>query len=427
MEELRGIGYLESLNKGPMRLGLEAMTELMEKIEWPDRSLKIIHIAGTNGKGSVSQMVSSILIHGNYKVGVFNSPHLITPEECIKINNEAIEREVFEQYIEELKPVITQLQQQDIWPSSFEVLTAISLMYFKRQKVDFVVLEVGLGGRLDATNVIGGSLLSVITKIALDHKDFLGDTVEQIATQKAGIIKQGGRVVTAIQGLEVDRVIEEVSENKQAVYAKMDPQQIEEVSLSEEGTQFMYQSKLYKTGLIGYHQAYNGALAIAVIQDLQAIGAVQVEEQAVLVGLEKAKWEGRFEKIYHKPSCYIDGAHNVDGIKALKKTLDYFNTPYRIGIIGLLADKEVEEILEIIAPSFHKLIVTTPISPRALSANKLGEVAAKYHQDIEVIDTIEEATQKALAYGASREGSQVIAFGSLYMIGKVRAEISSYS
>ena len=281
--------YLQQLNTGKIRLGLKNIMRLMERIGNPERELKIIHIAGTNGKGSTSQMISSMLQQAGYKVGVYNSPHLITPCECICINDQQITTEQFDYYLEEVGKVAKQLEEEEIVASFFEILTAVALLYFKEQALDFVILEVGLGGSLDATNVIEKSLLSVITKISIDHKDILGDNLVSITEQKVGIIKSKGLVVTPIQEQVVNEVISRVSNEQGAGVIWMNPTEIEVLEVNEQGTRFKNKGTTYQLGLIGKHQAYNASLALKVIETLKIQNIIEIDDEEIKQGLYEAR------------------------------------------------------------------------------------------------------------------------------------------
>lgn len=412
--------YLEGVNGKDIKLGLIQIKALMEKINRPDEKLKIIHITGTNGKGSVSQFISQILQQAGYTVGCFNSPYFEIPNECIRINDEMISEDELIDYMKYMEPHIKELQKEGLEPSGFEILTALALLYFCEKEVDFVILEVGLGGLLDATNVINKSLVSVITKISVDHKDFLGDTLTAIATQKAGIIKQKGLVIAPEQEQEVMHVIDEVCHMKGAHLEWMKPDLIKEITVQEEGTAFKIGDIPYKLQMIGSHQAYNCGLAIKVIEVLREKKVLKVSDEQIQKGVYKAKWAGRFEKMSNKPKIFIDGAHNLDGIKSLAQTMKQLNKCYSIGIIGILKDKEVEEMLSVICPYFDALIVTTPNNPRAMAAEVLAEkiksYSCKVYVDIEVEDALEHAIHLAAGYNEA----QIIGFGSLYMIGTLR-------
>lgn len=419
MEENLALEYLEDFNGGGIRLGLENITLLMKALDNPEDKLQIIHIGGTNGKGSTSAFISNSLKENGYKVGCFNSPYLVTPRENIRINNEYINAADFLACVKKVTEAAAKLRQEGHEPSYFEVMVGVAFAYFYEKQVDFVVLEVGLGGALDGTNVIKKSLVSVITKISIDHKDFLGDTLTSIATQKAGIIKENGLVVTGTQEIEVMKVLEEVCQAKGAKLVVAGCNDVQVTSVTQSGTSFDLCGEHYQLGLIGAHQAYNCAIALEVLDVLKERG-VQVGEVQVKKALLETKWEGRFEKIGEEPLFFIDGAHNVDGIKALQETIKALDKRYTIGILGMLKDKEVDEMLEIIVPSFETLIVTTPHNPRAMDAETLADKIRSYGKEVYETSDIHKAKEKALEVAKLHEDCQIIGFGSLYMIGELR-------
>lgn len=417
--------YLEGVNGKDIKLGLEQIRALMEKINRPDQHLGIIHITGTNGKGSVSQFISRILQQAGYSVGCFNSPYFEAPNECIRINDEMISDDELMNYMNDLEPHIKALKKEDMEPSGFEILTALGLLYFYKKHVDFVILEVGLGGKLDATNVIEQSLVSVITKISVDHKEFLGDTLKAIGEQKAGIIKPNGLVVVPEQSLEVMQVIDKVCHKQDAHIEWMKPSDIKEVVVSEEGTAFKLGDRTYNLQMIGRHQAYNCALAIKVVEVLREKKKLIASEQQIQEGLYKAKWPGRFEKMANNPKVFIDGAHNLDGIRSLSNTINQLPKRYSIGIVGILRDKEVDEMLSVICSQFDVLIVTSPNNPRAMDAEVLAEKIKRYGCEVYVKSKIHEALDHALDLAICHNEAQIIGFGSLYMIGTLRHLLSS--
>lgn len=419
MKEKLALEYLEAFNGGGIRLGLDNITLLMARLGNPEDKLQIIHIGGTNGKGSTSAFISNVLKENGYKVGCFNSPYLVTPRENIRINNENINEEDFLNCVTKVIETAKVLKAEGHEPSYFEIMVGVAFTYFYEKQVDFVVLEVGLGGALDGTNVIKKSLVSVMTKISIDHKDFLGDTLTSIATQKAGIIKENGLVVTGVQEAEAMTVLKKTCEEKKAKLVEADCNAVKVTKLTQDGTTFELNGESYQLGLIGAHQAYNCAIALAVVKELQEKG-VQLEEAKVKKALLETKWEGRFEKIGEKPLFFIDGAHNVDGIMALRDTITALKKRYTIGIVGILKDKEVDEMLELIAPCFETLIVTTPHNPRAMNAETLGDKIRSYGKEVYETSDIHKAKEKALEVAALHEESQIIGFGSLYMIGELR-------
>lgn len=420
MTREEALTYMEGVNGKEIKLGLRQIHALMERINYPDKQLQIIHITGTNGKGSVSQFISQILQQAGYTVGCFNSPYFEVPNECIRINDVMISDNELIGYMDYLEPDIRDLQKEGLGPSGFEILTALGLLYFYRKEVDFVILEVGLGGMLDATNVIHQSLTSVMTKISIDHKDFLGDTLEAIATQKAGIIKKKGLVIVAKQEQEVMQVINETCHKQGAQLEWMRPDNIKEVVVREEGTTFKIGDRHYELQMIGSHQAYNCALAIKVIEVLREKKVLVVSDGQIQKGVYKAKWPGRFEKITDKPKVFIDGAHNLDGIKSLAETMNQIKKCFRIGIIGILRDKEVDEMLSIICPQFDVLIVTMPNNPRAMAAEVLAEKIKQHGCEVYVEEKVQNALEHALHLAVSYNEAQIIGFGSLYMIGTLR-------
>lgn len=420
MKREEAIGYLEGVNGKDIKLGLEQIEELMKKINRPDEKLQIIHIAGTNGKGSVSQFISQILHQAGYIVGCFNSPYFEVPNECVRINNEMISDDELIYYMNRLEPSIKVLRKENLGPSGFEILTALALWYFYEKKVDFVILEVGLGGALDATNVINKSLVSVLTKIAVDHKDFLGDTLEAIALQKAGIIKPNSLVIAPEQDEVVMKVIHETCHHQGVKLEWMKPTQIKEVVVNEEGTAFEIEGVNYKLQMIGIHQAYNCALALKVVNVLKERNVISVTNEQIKQGVYKAKWPGRWERMLTCPNVFIDGAHNVDGIKSLAQTMEQLKKSYNIGIVGILRDKEVDEMLSIICPQFDVMIVTTPNNSRAIAAEVLAEKIKQYPCEVYIDSKIKNALEHALHLAKSQIEAQVVGFGSLYMIGTLR-------
>lgn len=412
--------YLDGVNGKNIRLGLENITALTQKIGNPEDELKIIHITGTNGKGSVCAFISSILKESGYKVGCFNTPYLNEPNECVRINDERITDEDLIRYMERLEPSIKKQLEEGLGASGFEIFTALTLMYFKDKNVDFVILEAGLGGTLDATNVIKRSIASVITKISVDHKDFLGNTVGEIAVHKAGIIKKGGLVITPLQSDEVMAPIKAKCAELGGTLACMQPEQLEILQVSDKGTSFKYQDESYQIGLIGAHQAYNCALAIEVVNQLAMQKLINVSQEDIKTAVRKTKWAGRFEKIADMPKTFIDGGHNVDGIMALADTIEHLEKCYTIGIVGVLKDKEIDEMLNIICSKFDVLIAVRPNSIRALDENSLAEKIKAHGIKTYAIADVKEAARKAISLAKEQKNAQIIGFGSLYMIGEIK-------
>lgn len=425
MTKEEAITYIESANGKEIHLGLEVMNALMNIIDWPSRGQKIIHVTGTNGKGSVCEILGQILKCEGYKVGAFNTPYFDEPNECIRINGEKISDDQLTHYVSQLVPIVLELEAKGMKPSGFELLTAIALLYFKDSKVDYSILEVGLGGRLDATNIIQAATLSIITKIAIDHKNFLGDTLEAIAKEKAGIIKKEGLVVMPRQEESVMKVVEDTAKKQNAKLYIMEPEEIKLIQVTEEVLWFRYIKETYGLDLIGTYQAYNASIAIEAIKVLNQNGLAAVHQASIKNGLMQVKWPGRFEKMTQHPLIFIDGAHNVDGIKALTETLNKLPKRKTIAIVGILKDKEVEQMVSIIGPWIEQFVVTRPLNPRAMETKALGKLLKPYGK-VYIEEDIEKALKLAINLSSEISNSQILGFGSLYMLGKLRKCVLKY-
>lgn len=400
--------------------GLHNISRLLELMGNPQKKLKFVHVAGTNGKGSTVAFISSILIESGYKTGIFTSPYIQRMSEQIKINNIEIGADQFTRLIEFAKGKSEiMLQQEGCHPTEFEITTAIAFEYFYEQECDVVVLEVGLGGRLDATNVIGTPDLGVITAISYDHTDFLGDTLEKIASEKAGIIKHNGDIVTYLNPPSVEKIIEEACVEKEAKLHNTDFMQIKSNSFDIDGQTFDF--KEYKTlqiTLLGEHQLKNAAVSVNAAEILKGKG-YNITEETIRSGLLKSRWPGRLEVLRRDPILLIDGAHNFDGVKALKAGLDALFADKKLTfIMGVLGNKDYQAMLKHILPGCKKLFTVTPNSNRALPAADLAVAAKPYCKDIQICNTVESAVKESLA-GASKD-DVICAFGSLYYIGQVR-------
>ncbi len=416
------IAFIHGTYKFGSKLGLDNIKILLELLGSPQKKLKFIHVAGTNGKGSTSAFIHSVLVEAGYKTGLYTSPFIETFNERMRINHDLIEGNELAELTAVVKEKIEKMVEAGHQhPTEFEVVTAIAMLYYEKNKCDFVVLEVGLGGRLDATNAIDAPLISVITPIDYDHMEYLGNTLAEIAGEKAGIIKPGSITVAYPQTMEVMKVIQgkcHETENKLYVadFSRLEVQDISFGKLS-----FLYDADYYEIGLFAPYQAENAALAIEVINCLRSEYGIVISENQLKQGLKKAKWIGRLEIVSEMPFVIIDGAHNLHGIRGLAKSLDALGADYRIvGIVGILKDKDVHGMLEIIAPYLDKVITTKPDNPRAMSARDL----ASYFEPTKVIGSYE-SIREAVAFAcAQSEKDEVktlyLAFGSLYTIGEVR-------
>jgi dihydrofolate synthase/folylpolyglutamate synthase len=438
------IEYIHTFNRFGTKLGLANISKLLEIIENPHKGIKIIHVAGTNGKGSTCSMIESILRAAGYKVGLYTSPYLEIFNERIRLNGVNIGDSDIVRLIKDIKHGITIMEQQGHnIPTEFEVVTALGFLYFKEKKVDFIVLEVGMGGRLDATNVVK-PLVSVITPISYDHQQYLGETLQEIANEKCGIIKPDTPVVTAEQEAEAMSVICDTClknkchltavSNSHVYGQELRPIKYRVNSDNLNGIVFDLETpeKSYKSleiKMLGLHQAGNAAVAVGAVEALSQYG-IQIGEEAIYTGLKSAKWPGRLETMGNNPILLIDGAHNLAGIKTLKDALErYFGSKTKILVLGILKDKDYFKMVKELTPIFDLIIATSPDSPRALSAEELKEAILESFKS----DDIEScsrpriyARQKihdavALSLQNAAEEDLVVFAGSLYMIGSVRS------
>ena len=430
MKDLDTLKYLEELRVLGSNYGLERTERLLELLGNPHKSLKLIHIAGTNGKGSTSAILGKILMEHGYKIGYFNSPHLYEIEETIRINEENIKEEEFITLINEIKPFVNQVVKEGFnHPTEFEVLTCIMFLYLYRQKVDFGVIEVGLGGRLDSTNVLT-PILSVITSIGLDHMNILGNTIEEIAREKAGIIKRGVPIITCNQKDEAIKAITEKSLKESSNLIIVNPNNYKLLEINKNGTinqrvlvNINGKEEIINLSLLGEHQIINLSLAIEAIKELDTLNYINLDINKLKIATKSVKWKGRLEILKENPYIVVDGAHNVDGIRYLKNNIEkYFKYNDLYLILGILADKEVEKMLEIIAPMAKEIYTVTSNSIRATSAENLKNEVLKYNKNTLAFEDYEEAANYAIK--KAKKEDLVLASGSLYMIGKMREIIN---
>lgn len=417
------LDYINSAIFSGMKLGLDNITTLMAKLGNVQDQLRIIHVAGTNGKGSTCAIMNQILLEEGYHVGFFSSPHLVRFQERIRINGVEIVDDVLIDATVRVKAAIDEmLQEGHQHPSHFEIVTAIAFLVFVDQKVDFVVLEVGLGGRLDSTNVCL-PIISVITSISKDHMNVLGDNLAQIAREKAGIIKESVPVVLYPQAAEVETVIREVAQQHHAAVIPVQMDGIRIHSKGLDGQEFSVSTKqnVYRNlnlTLLGEHQVFNAVTAITVMETLIHFGQLHLSERSIFDGLRNTRWPGRMERIADHPLVFIDGAHNVDGALALQHIIEDYLKEERIQlIIGMLEDKDVDDVLDILLPYVSGVIATEPDNPRKMSAAMLAD-KIKMKVDIPVV--ICEDVYEAMQQAKKADDMVSIYAGSLYMIGDVK-------
>ncbi|MDB1933342.1 bifunctional folylpolyglutamate synthase/dihydrofolate synthase [Clostridium tertium] len=431
MKDLKTIKYLEELRVLGSNYGLERTERLLELLGNPHKKLKLIHIAGTNGKGSTSSILGKVLIEHGYKVGFFNSPHLEEIEETIRVNDENIPEEDLVYLLEEIKPYVNKVVEEGYkHPTEFEVLTCIMFLYLYRQKVDFGVIEVGLGGRLDSTNVIK-PILSIITSISLDHTNILGNTIQEITNEKAGIIKDAIPVITCNQKDEALYIIKNkalLTKSKLTIVDSNDFVFLEivndDIPYQRVSVNFNNNKYTLDLALLGKHQIINLSLAIKALEEFEKLNYIKVNINKLYKGVKNVKWKGRLEVLKKDPFIVIDGAHNIAGIEFLKSNIEeYFKYKNLYLILGILADKNVEEMVKIIAPVATEVYTVTANSIRAASANELKEVVLEYNNNCIAFDDYDKAIKLSLS--KANKDDLIVAAGSLYMIGEIRKQINN--
>lgn len=423
------MNYISSVGKFGSNYGLERTFRLLELLGSPHEKIKLIHIAGTNGKGSTTAMVTKILRGFGYKVGMYTSPYLEEFEERIQINGENINKDILVKLLEQVKIAIDKVIEEGYeHPTEFEIITALMFLHFYNEKVDYGVIEVGLGGRLDSTNVITPKV-SVITSISLDHMNILGDSLKDIAKEKAGIIKEGVPVILYPQVKEVEEVIIKTAEekNSKVFFVKKDNGKLinidyerlyQKVEIS--GCKNMYSVNL---PLLGEHQIINLVVAIKTIEALFEVENIELDKNIVEKSLQDVKWIGRLEVLRRKPTVVIDGAHNIEGIKSLRNNVEkYFKYKNMFLLLGILADKQVKEMIEEITPMAEKVYALTPHSERAELSEDLKKEIIKCNSNVVAMENYEEAFISALK--DADEEDIIIISGSLYMIGDMRKIIT---
>ncbi len=400
------------------KLGLSNIQTLMELLGNPQDELKYIHIAGTNGKGSTSAMLSSIMVEAGYNTGLFTSPYINEFNERIQVNGKNIPDEFLIKYVEKLKIA---LDKMDNKPTEFEIVTALGFLYFHEMNCDIVVLEVGLGGRLDSTNIIEKPEIAVITAIGIDHTKELGEDIEKIAWEKAGIIKENSYVVLYEQDEVITNVINKICKEKSAKLYISEPQEIILKDFSLQNQVLDYKDlKEVKLGLLGEHQLKNAAVVLKTVEVSESKGW-NIPQESLIAGLKKVKWPARFEVINRNPVFIVDGAHNPHGVETLAKNIDnYFKNKKITFITGVMQDKDYGKMYDLIAPFAKKFVVVKPENPRAFDYHELGKFL-KNRYNVEIIEgeNIQLGIEKALE--SSNKEDVIIAFGSLYMAGEIRS------
>lgn len=424
MEYEKARSYIDEAHRFGGEVSLEAITGFLARLGNPQDDLQFIHIAGTNGKGSVGAYLASVLQEAGYKIGRFVSPTLYAYRERIQINGNYITCEDFGKLMDPIADVIEEIKKnQEPIPSPFEIETALSFLYFREQKCDLVLLECGMGGLNDATNVIKNTQLAVITSISMDHMEYLGESIGEIARQKAGIIKPGATVVTCLQRPEAAAVISSVCREGRNFLAVGKAYDARVLEFDLEHLTFTYLGGTWTIHLAGAHQLENAVLALTGIQALIDRG-YEISEKQIQNGLEKTMWNGRFTILRKNPYFIVDGAHNPDAALKLKKSLDmYFPGKRKIFLMGVFKDKQYDKIAEILAPVADTVIaMETPDNPRALPAKQLAETVSAYNDRVLTAKSLEQAVE--LGFQTAKPEDVIVAFGSLSFIGDLTKIVS---
>lgn len=420
------ITYIEECNLLGSVPGLDSIRNLTGALGNPQDGLKFIHVAGTNGKGSVSSFIGTVLQCSGYKVGRYISPTIYTYRERFQVNGRMIGKKELGEEMAIIKEACDALVLDGKpHPTSFEIETALAFHYFLKKQCDMVVLETGMGGTLDATNIIENPLLCVLTSISMDHMQYLGETLTDIAGNKCGIIKEGCTVVSTLQDEEAELVIKKVCEEKEAKLIFADASLAEYISLGKKGSPslekqaFIFEGKQYEISLLGKYQIENAVIAIKALEELHAMGYEKITDAKVKKGLYDTEWKGRFTLLANKPYFVVDGAHNVAAAKKLVRSMQFYFTNRKIVyIMGMFRDKEYEKVIQITAPLASQIItVATPGNPRALPAVELAHAVSKVNPHVTSADSLEEAVE--MSYLFADKESVIIGFGSLSFLGEL--------
>lgn len=443
--------YLKNVNKLGSILGLNTIKELLKRLGNPQNELKVVHIAGTNGKGSIMTFVQNILMESGYKVGRYCSPAVFNEREIIRINDEYISEEQSADLLTRIKEKCDSMYSEGLpHPTSFEIETAEALMFFKEQNCDIALIECGMGGETDATNVFEKVLCSIIATISLDHTQFLGSTIEEITKVKSGIIKENCPVVMSKQTGEAESVIKKVCKQNNSKLIIPTEQDFENVEIDGLTTKVTYKAsnnKEYAINLqtLGTYQIKNAktAVEVALVLDKALTEKINICDESdknnstgmknninnsgntieknIKKGIEKTVWPGRMEVISKEPLIIIDGAHNPGAVLELRKTLDLYFTNKRITfIMGVLSDKDFSKEAEIIADRAERIITITPNNSRGLDGHKLAETLVKYNHNVQVADSLKQAAEESIDTIKENRADMILAFGSLSYLGELK-------
>ena len=419
--------YLDEIAGYGSVLGLSNMRrELAERLGNPQDQLRFVHIAGTNGKGSVLAYVSTVLTEAGYRVGRYISPVVSSYEEKIQVDGIPIDKADLAELVTQIAwAADAQKREKAGTPTVFEVETVLAFLYFKKKNCDIVVLETGLGGSEDATNIIKDTEVCVITPVSMDHASVLGNTLNEIAEKKAGIIKPGAQVVTAPQDGTVMDVMREKCLREGCHLTTVDTDSIERIYAGLDGQRFGYRGGKYEISLAGTYQVENACTALEVLNALRKQG-YEISDEAAHRGFVNTKWPYRFTIINHKPTVILDGAHNPAGAKALAESVKQYLSGKKVRyVFGVFADKNYGKIIELTAPLAEEIVcVETPGNTRALPAERLAEAVRKVNPRVKAADSIGSAVRRVM--DASEDDDAVVIFGSLSFLGEAEREVKNY-
>ena len=418
--------YLSQVSAGGSVLGLDSIRELLKRLGNPQDRLKFIHIAGTNGKGSVLAYLSTILTEAGYRTGRYISPTLFSYRGRIQVDGEHISREALARLTEAVKEASENMRACGLeTPTIFEVETAISFLYFAERDCDIVVLETGMGGALDATNIVKTTVMEVLMPVSMDHMDFLGNTLSKIAAQKAGILKPNTRVISASQEPEVMAVFRRRAEELGCELSVTESEKTSDIHYGCAEQSFSYKNwKNIKISLAGSYQIGNAATALEAVDGLRALG-YELTDAQVYEGMKKAEWRGRFTLISREPVVILDGAHNPGAAEELKRSLElYFPGRKLRYIFGMFRDKDYRKVIALTAPlAAHIVTVQTPDNPRTMDAESLAEAVREVNPSVEAAESIGDGVRRTFAQAEASD--VVVIFGSLSFLGEAEREVQA--
>lgn len=425
------MAYIEYTNTLGSVLGLTNIKELLKRLGNPQNDVRVIHIAGTNGKGSICAFLDEILECAGFLVGRYISPTVFTYLERFQINRRYMQEDDFAIYLDKVKQAADGMVKDGFdRPTSFETETAVAFCYFKDMAVDFLLLETGMGGLLDATNVCDRPVCTIIASISMDHMAFLGDSLEKIYEQKLGIMKKGVPCVSypvpeELLSMWQEKKRENGTEDT-SVMVSMDDITIMRTGL--DGSRYEYGGRSYSVSVPGIYQVYNSAVAVCTARLMQRLG-YGIDDDDIQAGISQTMWKGRFQKISSTPDIYVDGAHNPGGWESLRKNIDqYFADRELIYICGVFKDKDYDCMLRLLMPRAKRFIAVQPENPRALDRNVLANLAKQYIDSVYVQEVVDDAVYQAMDIAEDMDAPVIIIFGSLSFIGPVidKAELGGY-